>query len=257
VHSYAERRLTWLLPLFVRDNNWAEDTTFTMVPPGLVFQRRKGQDSDWVQFPLLWHIERGNNSGTVGAALWWDIRRKGTITQVVPALFARHVRKSGRATTWSAPASAGGPASPATSPPPLARPVRRVRRRQRGRPALLLAVRRQDQAAAQARDGSRRRAARPSVSCACADADTDAAPPGPPMQSLTPMSPARAPRGPRQRAADDHPATSPAAGERSADERTAGRPPRHVTTPATPATSPGVNFGASGTAGTTPPKPGK
>ncbi|MCY1069507.1 hypothetical protein OV090_32500 [Nannocystis sp. RBIL2] len=89
-HSYAERRMTWLLPLFLRDNNWAKDTSFTSVFPALLFQRRRGQDNDWVQFPLVWHIERGENSGTFGAFMWWDIRRKGRITQVVPALWARH-----------------------------------------------------------------------------------------------------------------------------------------------------------------------
>ncbi|HEY0132733.1 MAG TPA: hypothetical protein VGB85_01600, partial [Nannocystis sp.] len=92
-HSYAERRLTWTIPFFLRDNNWAKDRTLTIVPPGLVVQRRKGEDNDWVQFPLLWHIERGKNSGTVGAAVWWDIRRKNTITQVIPALLVRHVKK--------------------------------------------------------------------------------------------------------------------------------------------------------------------
>lgn len=103
IHSYAERRLFWLLPLVVRDDHWAKDKTFTMVPPGLVFQRRNGENNDWVQFPLLWHIERGNNSGTVGAAVWWDIRRKGTTTQVIPALFTRHVRKNGRETSVVGP----------------------------------------------------------------------------------------------------------------------------------------------------------
>ncbi len=92
-HSYAERRLTWTIPFFLRDNNWAKDRTLTIVPPGLVVQRRNGEDSDWVQFPLLWHIERGKDSGTVGLPLWWDIRRKNTITQVIPALLVRRVKR--------------------------------------------------------------------------------------------------------------------------------------------------------------------
>lgn len=96
-HSYAERRMTWLLPLFLRDNNWAKDSSFTSVFPALFFQRRRGEDNDYVQFPLLWHIERGDSKGTVGAFVWWDIRRKGKITQVVPALWARQ-RGRGRDT---------------------------------------------------------------------------------------------------------------------------------------------------------------
>ena len=102
-HSYAEKRMTWTIPLFLRSNNWAEDRSATIVPPGLFVQRRKGEDQNWVQFPLLWHIERGENSGTVGAAVWWDIRRKKTITQVVPALMARHVNRKGDATTVVGP----------------------------------------------------------------------------------------------------------------------------------------------------------
>ena len=101
-HSFAERRLTWVAPLFLRDNNWAKDSSLTIVPPALVVQRRRGQDSDWVQFPLLWHIERGDNVGTVGLPVWWDITRKRARTQVVPALFARHTKKD-RAVTVLGP----------------------------------------------------------------------------------------------------------------------------------------------------------
>jgi len=92
-HSFAERRLTWVAPLFLRDNNWAKDSSLTLVPPALVVQRRRGADSDWVQFPLLWHIERGDNAGTVGLPVWWDVARKGARTQVIPALLVRHTKK--------------------------------------------------------------------------------------------------------------------------------------------------------------------
>lgn len=102
-HAYAEKRMTWTIPLFLRSNNWAEDRSATIVPPALFVQRRKGKDQSWVQFPLLWHIERGEDSGTVGAALWWDIRRKKTLTQVVPAIMARHINRKGDATTVIGP----------------------------------------------------------------------------------------------------------------------------------------------------------
>jgi hypothetical protein len=92
-HAFAERRLTWVAPLFLRDNNWAKDSSLTIVPPALVVQRRRGEDNDWVQFPLLWHIERGDNAGTVGLPVWWDVRRKGARTQVIPGLLVRHVKK--------------------------------------------------------------------------------------------------------------------------------------------------------------------
>ncbi|MCX4244665.1 hypothetical protein [Paraliomyxa miuraensis] len=89
-HAWAERRVTWLLPLFVRDDHWAKDEAFTGIGPLLYFQRRHGENLDFVQFPLVWHIERGDAQGTFGAFAWWDIRtRKGKMLQFVPGLFTR------------------------------------------------------------------------------------------------------------------------------------------------------------------------
>ncbi len=88
-HSYAERRLTWLLPLFIRDNQMGKDQAWTAAAAGLWVQRRKGKDFDFVQFPLVWHIERGDDHGTFGAFLWWDIRKNGRQAQVVPGLYTR------------------------------------------------------------------------------------------------------------------------------------------------------------------------
>jgi hypothetical protein len=88
-HAYAQRKLTWLLPLFVRDDNMGEDQAWTAVAGGLWVQRRKGQNFDFVQFPLVWHIERGDNHGTFGAFVWWDIAKNGNRAQVVPGLFTR------------------------------------------------------------------------------------------------------------------------------------------------------------------------
>ncbi|MEZ4381543.1 MAG: hypothetical protein R3A79_09355 [Nannocystaceae bacterium] len=94
--SYAERRIHWLLPLYLRDNKMGEDKTFTSVFPLLYFQRRNGEELDVVQFPLIWHIERGENEGTVGAAVWWDIRARGTTTQFIPGVFVRRVNRKGQ-----------------------------------------------------------------------------------------------------------------------------------------------------------------
>ncbi|MCA9660066.1 MAG: nucleoporin [Myxococcales bacterium] len=94
--SYAERRIHWLLPLYLRDNKMGEDKTFTSLFPLLYFQRRNGDELDVVQFPLIWHIERGENEGTVGAALWWDIRVRGTTTQFIPGVFVRRVNRKGQ-----------------------------------------------------------------------------------------------------------------------------------------------------------------
>ncbi len=96
-HTYAKRRLTWVAPFFIRDNKMDKDTVWTAAAAGLYVQRRKGENLDFVQFPLLWHIERGDRQGTVGGLLWWDIRKGENTTQVVPALFTR--RKTAKRAT--------------------------------------------------------------------------------------------------------------------------------------------------------------
>ncbi|MBX7084083.1 MAG: hypothetical protein K1X88_33045, partial [Nannocystaceae bacterium] len=88
-HAWAQRRLTWVFPLVLRDDNWGQDQTWTVIGPLAYIQRRRGENLDVVQFPLVWHIERGENRGTFGAFLWWDIERKGKHVQVVPGLFTR------------------------------------------------------------------------------------------------------------------------------------------------------------------------
>ncbi|MEM6292768.1 MAG: hypothetical protein AAGA54_15955 [Myxococcota bacterium] len=87
-HAYAQRRLYWVLPLFIRDNNMGEDKASFVIPVAYT-QVRKGENLDFVQFPLIWHIERGQNQDTFGAFAWWDIRVKGKMLQMVPALFTR------------------------------------------------------------------------------------------------------------------------------------------------------------------------
>jgi hypothetical protein len=94
-HSYAERRLTWLFPLFLRDNRMGKDEAWTAAAAGLWVQRRRGKDFDFVQFPLVWHIERGDNHGTFGAFVWWDIRKNGKQAQLVPGLYTRVITGRG------------------------------------------------------------------------------------------------------------------------------------------------------------------
>lgn len=93
-HAFAQRRLTWLMPLFLRDDNWAKDEAWTAIGPALYVQRRHGKNLDFVQFPLVWHIERGENQGTFGAFLWWDIRAKGKTFQLVPGAFFRWANRA-------------------------------------------------------------------------------------------------------------------------------------------------------------------
>jgi hypothetical protein len=88
-HAFAQRRLTWVLPLFLRDDNWGEDQAWTAIGPLAYVQRRKGENLDFVQFPLVWHIERGENQFTFGAFAWWDIRRGIKQVQVVPGAYLR------------------------------------------------------------------------------------------------------------------------------------------------------------------------
>jgi hypothetical protein len=97
-HAYAQRRLTWVAPLFLRDNNMGKDETWTALPPLLYLQRRRGEDLDVVHFPLVWHIERGDNQGTFGAFVWWDIRARDRIFQWVPAAYLRFKGRDDRDT---------------------------------------------------------------------------------------------------------------------------------------------------------------
>ena len=92
-HAWAQRRLYWFLPFFIRDNNMGKDRAWFSIPV-LYTQRRRGKDFDFALFPIIWHIERGRNQGTFGAFAWWDIRTKGNIFQTVPVLYTRWAGKS-------------------------------------------------------------------------------------------------------------------------------------------------------------------
>lgn len=89
--AYKERRLHWLLPLYVRDNNMAKGEKWTAVIPGLYVQHRNTKHNNAVQFPLLWHFENQKRRVTIGAFAWYDVRSpiKQTQTQVLPLLYAR------------------------------------------------------------------------------------------------------------------------------------------------------------------------
>lgn len=90
--SYQERRLHWLMPLYLRDNNMAKRQKWTAVIPGLYVAHRSEAHHRAVQFPLVWHFDEvGKRRVTIGGLLWYDVRlpRKQTSTQVLPALYAR------------------------------------------------------------------------------------------------------------------------------------------------------------------------
>src|SRR5690606_8677037 len=89
--SYRQRRLHWLLPLYVRDNHMAKGEAWTSVIPGLYVQHRSPKHNNAVQFPLLWHFDNDKRRVTIGGFLWYDIRRKlrNESTQVLPLIYAR------------------------------------------------------------------------------------------------------------------------------------------------------------------------
>ncbi|WP_106090265.1 hypothetical protein [Enhygromyxa salina] len=89
--SYKQRRLHWLLPLYVRDNNMAKGEAWTAVFPGLYLQHRSREHNNAVQFPLLWHFDNPKRRVTIGGFLWYDVRlpQRGTATQVLPFIYAR------------------------------------------------------------------------------------------------------------------------------------------------------------------------
>jgi hypothetical protein len=89
--SFKQRRLHWLLPLYMRDNNMAKDEAWTAVFPGLFVQHRNTAHHNAVQFPLLWHFQNPKRRVTIGAFLWYDVRlpERGVQTQVLPLIYAR------------------------------------------------------------------------------------------------------------------------------------------------------------------------
>ncbi|MCA9699119.1 MAG: hypothetical protein KC431_16470, partial [Myxococcales bacterium] len=89
--SYQQRRLHWLLPLYLRDNNMGKGEAWTAVIPGLYVQHRNQKHNNAVQFPLLWHFRNDKRRVTIGGFLWYDIgsTRKQSRTQVVPLLYGR------------------------------------------------------------------------------------------------------------------------------------------------------------------------
>ena len=95
--SYKQRRLHWLLPLYVRDNNMAKGEAWTSVIPGLYLQHRNQNHNNAVQFPLLWHFDNPKRRVTIGGFLWYDVRlrERGVSTQVLPLIYARRETDAG------------------------------------------------------------------------------------------------------------------------------------------------------------------
>jgi hypothetical protein len=89
--SYKQRRLHWLLPLYLRDNNMAKGEAWTTVIPALYVQHRNPKHQNAVQFPLVWHFDNEKRRVTIGGFLYYDVRRKlhDKSTQVVPLLYGR------------------------------------------------------------------------------------------------------------------------------------------------------------------------
>jgi hypothetical protein len=89
--SYKERRLHWLLPLYVRDNRMGKGEAWTSVFPALYVQHRSPKHNNAVQFPLVWHFDNDRRRVTIGGFLWYDVRRKlrNESTQVLPLIYAR------------------------------------------------------------------------------------------------------------------------------------------------------------------------
>jgi len=89
--SYQQRRMHWLLPLYIRDNKLAKGEVWTSIFPALYVQHRSPEHNNAVQFPALWHFDNPERRVTIGAFVWYDVVRKqrGVATQVVPLIYAR------------------------------------------------------------------------------------------------------------------------------------------------------------------------
>ena len=111
-HAYKERKLTWLAPLFVHDNNFGNDERWFSLPPALYVQHREGDRRQIIQFPLVWHFgSRDRHTTVAGGVMWWDFRRPGTRTQLVPGLYF-HRTKGQRKLTMAGPLLAWWTKSP-------------------------------------------------------------------------------------------------------------------------------------------------
>lgn len=91
-HSFAERKLSWLAPIYLRDKNQGKDETWTAVFPLLTLDHKKAERRQFIQFPLVWHFGRKDGHGTVGFPLWWDFENRDRRFQTVPGIWARRVR---------------------------------------------------------------------------------------------------------------------------------------------------------------------
>jgi len=85
------RRTTAVLPLYLRYQNIAENSSTTWVAPTFQFSRSpdhwtfnihpllylsSGQErSHQVVFPIFWRFDRPNSTSTVVAPIWWDFQR--------------------------------------------------------------------------------------------------------------------------------------------------------------------------------------
>jgi hypothetical protein len=89
-HVFKERKLSWLLPLYLDDNKIERGERWSVAFPLLTVDHRNKQARNFVQFPLVWHFKRdATHSTTVGFPLYYDIKRKNKRLTMVPLLYAR------------------------------------------------------------------------------------------------------------------------------------------------------------------------
>ncbi len=109
-NTYAERRLTWFLPVFVHDDHPGADRRTHALFPIAFGYGRVGDKETAVQFPLVWHFKRGDRQFSTGAFVYYDVRRGDKATQILPALYA-HGRRGDRDTWVAGPGLAWGTVS--------------------------------------------------------------------------------------------------------------------------------------------------
>ncbi len=91
VNSFGESRTTGVLPFFMRNKSYIQDSVSYTFPPLLLFARKRntGPDpgTDVVWFPLIWRYG-GKDSTTIVAPLFFDFKRGESRTTVVVPVFA-------------------------------------------------------------------------------------------------------------------------------------------------------------------------
>lgn len=95
-HTYAERKRSWLLPIYWDDHQMGKGSRSSAIFPLLWFRNRNTKGSTAIQFPFWWDFKRGEDRRTrlFLPPLWIDVQRsKHHRTRMIPGLWYHRARR--------------------------------------------------------------------------------------------------------------------------------------------------------------------